>query len=64
MSIGVSKLRKGGKGAIILGCKRIGEQELKQLKSKVENTLGGKYQIIEPKGVQPKLKILNLDEER
>lgn len=43
MSIGVSKLRKGGKRAIVLGYES--EQELKQLKSKVESKLGGKYQI-------------------
>lgn len=61
MSIGVSKLRKGGKGAIVLGCES--EQELKQLKSKVESKLDGKYQVIEPKSVEPKLKILNLDDE-
>lgn len=61
MSIGVSKLRKGGRGAVILGCES--EQELKQLKSNVVSKLGDKYQIIEPKGAQPKLKILNLDEE-
>lgn len=61
MSIGVSKLRRGGRGAVILGCES--EQELKQLKSNVVSKLGDKYQIIEPKGAQPKLKILNLDEE-
>lgn len=58
MSISVSKLRKGGKGAIILGCKS--EQELKQLKSNVVSKLDDKYQIIEPKG---SAEILNLDEE-
>ncbi|CAK9799221.1 hypothetical protein ANTPLA_LOCUS1940 [Anthophora plagiata] len=59
MSIGVSNLRKGGKGTIILGGES--EQELTQLKSNVSK-LGDKYQITEPKGAQPKLKILNLYE--
>ncbi|XP_077279098.1 uncharacterized protein LOC143906728 [Temnothorax americanus] len=61
MAVGVSKLRKGGKGALILGCES--EQELKQLKSTAVSKLGDKYQIIEPRGAQPKLKIFNLDEE-
>lgn len=46
MPIGVSKLRKGGKDAHILGCES--EHELK-LKSTVVSKLGDKYQIIEPR---------------
>ncbi|KAG7191190.1 hypothetical protein KM043_013985 [Ampulex compressa] len=55
------KDEKRGKAVIVLACKSV--QEFKQLKSKVESKLGGKYQITEPKGFEPKLKILNLDEE-
>ncbi|KMQ86031.1 hypothetical protein RF55_15102 [Lasius niger] len=61
MPIGVSKMRKGGKGALILGCES--EQELKQLKATVENKMGDKYQITEPKKIYLKVKILNVDEE-
>lgn len=61
MLIGVSKLKKGGKGTFILGCES--EQELKQLKSTVSSKLGTEYEIIEPKGARPILKIFNLEEE-
>lgn len=61
MPIGVSKMRKGGNGALILGCES--EQELKQLKSTVENKLGNRYQIIEPRSAQMKIKVINVDEE-
>lgn len=61
MPIGVSKMRKVGKGALILGCES--EQELKQLKATVENKIGDKYQITEPKKIYRKVKIFNVDEE-
>ncbi|EZA53813.1 hypothetical protein X777_06629 [Ooceraea biroi] len=61
MPIGVSKMRKEGNGALILGYGS--EKEIKQLKSTVENKLGNKYQIIEPRNAQLKLKIFNVDEE-
>ncbi|RLU17704.1 hypothetical protein DMN91_009941 [Ooceraea biroi] len=61
MSIGVSKMRKGGNGAFILGCES--EKEIKQLKSTVEIKLGNKYQIIELRNAQLKVKIFNVDEE-
>lgn len=53
-------MRKEGKDGFIPECKN--KQELKQLKSTVVNKLRDKDQI-EPKGVQLKLKIFNLDKE-
>lgn len=61
MPIGISKLRKGGKGTIILGCES--EKEIKQLKSTVQNKLGDKYQVVEPRATEPKLKIFNVEED-
>lgn len=61
MPIGISKLKKAGKGTVILGCES--EKEIKQLKSTVQNKLGDKYQIMESRIMEPKLKITNIEED-
>lgn len=61
MPIGIPKLKKAGKGTVILGCES--EKEIKQLKSTVQNKLGNKYQIMEPRIMEPKLKITNIEED-
>lgn len=44
-----------------MGCDS--KKEITQLKSTVQNKLGDKYQIMEPKTVEPKLKIFNVEED-
>ena len=61
LPIGISKLRKGGKGTVILGCES--EKEIKELKSTVQSKLGERYQVVEPRITEPKLKILNVEED-
>lgn len=49
------------KGTVILGCESEGEME--ELKVTVQDKLGKDYSITKPKGVQPKIKIINVSEE-
>lgn len=61
MAIGVTKLKKGNRGTVILGCD--GETEMENLKTTVQNKLGKDYSILEPKGTKPKIKVINVAEE-
>lgn len=61
LAVGITKLRKGGKGSVILGCES--EREIKQLKDTVSEKLGKDFEIMEPKKIKPKLKVLNVDED-
>lgn len=61
LAVGITKLRKGGKGSVILGCES--ETEIKQLKVTVSEKLGKDFEIMEPKKIKPKLKVLNVDED-
>lgn len=61
MAIGVTKLRKGSKGTVILGCES--EEEMKKLKTTVQDKMGTDYKIMEPRGAETKLKIINVGEE-
>lgn len=61
MAVGITKLRKGNNGTVILGCE--GEGEMKELKATVQEKLGIDYSITEPKGIMPKIKIINVGEE-
>lgn len=56
----ITKLRKGNKGTIILGCEK--ERELEKLKTTVQNKLGEDYKVMEPKKIEPKIKIINVGE--
>lgn len=59
--VGITRLRKGGKGSIILGCES--EKEMKELKENVCEKLSEDFEIVEPRRVKPKLKIINVGEE-
>lgn len=61
MAVGITKLKKGNKGTVILGCENEGEME--ELKASVQDKLGKDYSIMEPRGVKPKIKIINVGEE-
>lgn len=61
MTIGITKLRKGNKGTVILGCESEGEME--ELKATVQDKLGKDYSIMEPTGVKPRIKIINVGKE-
>jgi len=61
LPVGITKLRKGGKGTVILGCES--ESEMKQLKVSVREKLGKDFEIVEPKKIKPKLKVINIEEE-
>lgn len=56
----ITKLRKGNKGTIILGCEK--ERELEKLKTTVQDKLGEDYKVMEPKKIEPKIKIINVGE--
>lgn len=61
MEIGITKLRKGGKGAVILGCETVEEKE--RLKETVQATMGEEVKVSEPQKRKPKIKIINVGEE-
>lgn len=50
MAVGITKLRKGNKGTIILGCESEGEME--ELKPTVQDKMGKEYNIMEPEGAE------------
>ncbi|XP_011637065.1 uncharacterized protein LOC105427145 [Pogonomyrmex barbatus] len=61
MEVGITKLRKGSKGSVILGCESEGEME--KLKDTVREKLGEDFKITEPKKIRPKIKVVNVGEE-
>lgn len=61
LAVGVTKLRKGNKGTVILGCES--GEEMDKLKTTVQEKLGEDFKITEPKKIQPKIKVLNVGEE-
>ncbi|XP_071646044.1 uncharacterized protein [Temnothorax longispinosus] len=58
LAVGITKLKKGSKGAVILGCEN--ETEMEKLKSTVRDKLGKEYKIMEPRRMVPKIKIINV----
>lgn len=58
LAVGISKLRKGVNGSVILGCESTGEME--KLKASVQVKLGEDFQIMEPKKIKSKIKIINV----
>jgi hypothetical protein len=58
MEIGITKLRKGGKGTVILGCET--EEEKEELKATVQAAMGEEVKVSEPQKRQPKIKIINV----
>jgi len=61
LEIGITKLKKGNKGSIILGCES--EREMEKLRDTAREKLGEDFKITEPKGSIPKLKVVNVGEE-
>jgi len=61
LEVGITKLKKGYKGSIILGCE--GERERVKLRDTVREKLGEDFKVTEPKGRKPKLKVVNVGEE-
>lgn len=61
LAVGVTKLRKGNKGTVILGCES--GEEMDKLKATVQDKLGEDFKITEPKKIQPKIKVVNVGEE-
>lgn len=57
MEVGKTKLRKGGNGALILGCES--GEEMERLKATVQATMGEEVRVTEPQGRKPKIKIVN-----
>jgi len=61
LEVGITKLKKGNKGSIILGCES--EREMVKLRDTVREKLGEDFKVTEPKGRKPKLKVVNVGEE-
>ncbi|XP_024876664.1 uncharacterized protein LOC112457708 [Temnothorax curvispinosus] len=61
MEVGISKLRKGGGGSVILGCET--DEEMKTLKDKVQATMGEDFKVNEPQWKKPKIKVINVGED-
>jgi len=58
MAMRVTKLKKGSKGTVIMGCE-IGE-EVQKLKETVQAELGKNYSVMESPQSKPKIKIINI----
>jgi len=61
LEVGITKLKKGNKGSIILGCES--EREMEKLRETMREKLGEDFKVTEPRGSKPKLKIVNVGEE-
>lgn len=61
VAVGITNLRKGGKGSIIIGCES--EREIKQMKDTICEKLGDDFEITKTKKIKPKIKIINVGEE-
>jgi len=61
MAMGITKLRKGSKGTVVMGCET--GEEVKKLKETVQAKLGENYKVIESPQSKPKIKIINIDVE-
>lgn len=61
MAMGVTKLKKGSRGTVIMGCET--GEEMKQLKATVQSKLGKDFSVTESLRIKPKIKVINIDEE-
>lgn len=59
--VGISKLAKGNKGSVIIGCES--GKEIKELKETVDASIGKEFNVIIPKQKKPKIKIIGVDPE-
>lgn len=61
LPVGVSRVTKGNKGMIIIGCES--EKEINQLKLSMDTEIGADFEAIIPKQKQPKIKIVGISQE-
>jgi len=61
MSMGITKIRKGREGTVILGCET--GDEMVKLKDAVQSKLGENYNVTESLQMKPKIKVINISEE-
>ncbi|XP_020297978.1 uveal autoantigen with coiled-coil domains and ankyrin repeats protein-like [Pseudomyrmex gracilis] len=58
MNMGISNIRKGKNGTIILGCDK--DRDIQTLKETVTKNLGDSYNVTQPISSKPKMKIANI----
>lgn len=61
MPMGITKVRKGREGTVILGCET--GEEINKLKDVMQSKLGENYNVTESLQKKPKIKIININEE-
>ncbi|XP_029673847.1 uncharacterized protein LOC115241989 [Formica exsecta] len=61
MAMGITKLKKGSKETVIMGCKT--GKEIKTLKATVQDKLGENFKVMESPQMKPKIKIINVSED-
>ncbi|EZA50288.1 hypothetical protein X777_11299 [Ooceraea biroi] len=61
IAVGITKMRKGNKGTVVLGCET--GEEIETLKNTVQEKLGKDYEVAEPIQKKPKVKIIGIGEE-
>lgn len=59
MAVGVTRLKKGSNGAVILGCETT--EEIEKLKTIVQEKMGEGFKVMETKQQKPKIKIVNME---
>lgn len=62
MPMGITKLRRAREGTVILGCET--GEEMRKLRDTVQTKLGESYSVTESLQVKPKIKIINISEEK
>jgi len=61
LGVGITKMKKASKGAVIIGCEN--KTQVEMLKSKVSDDLGEKYTVHDPKKKSVKIRIFDIDKE-
>ncbi|KMQ86605.1 hypothetical protein RF55_14367 [Lasius niger] len=62
MAMGITKLKKGSKGTVILGCET--GEEMKKPKATVQTKLDKNFKVTESPRMKSKIKIVNIGEEK
>lgn len=61
MAVGITKLKKGSKGTVILGCES--GEEIETLKAAVQDKMGEDFKVTESTQLKPKIKIVSVEDE-
>lgn len=61
MAMGITKLKKGSKGTVMIGCET--GEEMEKLKVTVQDKLGEKFKVTESLRMKPKIKIVSIGED-